>query len=458
MNLDNIHSVYFLGIGGIGMSALARWFNANGYSVAGYDKTVTELTRSMQEEGIEIHYQDSADNIPEKVKNELDGSLIVYTPAIPKDLEEYNYFLDLGVTVYKRSQVLGFLTESKYTIAVAGTHGKTTTSSMIAHLLKSSGVNCSAFVGGIMTNYNSNILIGEKNEIIVVEADEFDRSFLTLHPDVAIITATDADHLDIYGSKDSLKDSFKDFIGRIKNDGKLFIEEKAAQELDLVEFSHLSIRTYGINSGQIKVTDLSIDDGKFKFKVSSKDFKDEFELAMPGYHNVSNALVALSVVREFISQQKKLVEGMKSYEGVKRRFEYIINNEDLVFIDDYAHHPDEIRALLESARDMYPNKEITVVFQPHLFSRTRDFVDGFAESLAMADKIVLLDIYPAREKPIEGITSDVIKEKIKDKVVVRHHMEDVLEYFNSEKPEVLLTVGAGDIDTLVEPIKNKLLS
>ena len=206
------------------------------------------------------------------------------------------------------------------------------------------------------------------------------------------------------------------------------------------------------------MTDLSIDDGKFKFKVSSKDFKDEFELAMPGYHNVSNALVALSVVREFIDQQKKLVEGMKSYEGVKRRFEYIINNEDLVFIDDYAHHPDEIKALLESARDMYPNKEITVVFQPHLFSRTRDFVDGFAESLAMADKIVLLDIYPAREKPIEGITSDVIKEKIKDKVVVRHHMEDVLEYFNSEKPEVLLTVGAGDIDTLVEPIKNKLLS
>ncbi len=457
MNLEKIHSVYFLGIGGIGMSAIARWFNANGYEVSGYDKTATQLTQSMEEEGIKIHFEDSIDNIPEKVKSDLAGSMVVYTPAIPKDLKEYNYFLDQGAEVYKRSQVLGFLTESKYTIAVAGTHGKTTTSSMIAHLLKASGVDCSAFVGGIMTNYNSNILIGDKNEIIVVEADEFDRSFLTLHPDVAIITATDADHLDIYGSKDSLKDSFRDFVGRIKHDGKLFIEEKAAKELDLVEFSHLSIRTYGLNGGEIKVTDLSIDDGKFKFKIASKDLRDEFELAMPGYHNVSNALVALSAVREFISQQKALVEGLKSYRGVKRRFEYIIKEDDLVFIDDYAHHPDEIKALLESARAMYPDKEITVVFQPHLFSRTRDFMDGFAESLSMADKIVLLDIYPAREKPIEGITSDVIKDKIKNKVVVRHKMEDVLDYFDKEKPQVLLTVGAGDIDTLVEPIKNKLL-
>lgn len=459
MKLENIHSVYFLGIGGIGMSALARWFQANGFAVTGYDKTPTALTQSMANEGIDIHFNDDVSMIPERIKMDPNGSLIIYTPAIPKELKEYNYLLNQGFEVFKRSQVLGFLTQEKFTIAVAGTHGKTTTSSMIAHLLKSSGVDCSAFIGGIMTNYDSNLLIGKEDDVMVVEADEFDRSFLTLHPDVAIITATDADHLDIYGSKDSLKNSFIDFIKNIKSDGKLFVEEKVADELDLSAFSHLSISTYGLTSGQIKTQNLNIENSCFQFGFDNKSkLLNGFSLAMPGFHNVKNALAALAVSGELVHDENALIQGLNSYRGVKRRFEYIINTEDLVFIDDYAHHPAEIEALLESARALYPNKEISAIFQPHLFTRTRDFVSGFAKSLELADKVVLLDIYPARELPIEGITSDVIKSEIEGTPVYSYTKSDVLEYFDTNSPEVLITVGAGDIDTLVQPIKSKLLT
>ncbi|WP_422359935.1 UDP-N-acetylmuramate--L-alanine ligase [Reichenbachiella sp.] len=457
MKLEHIHSVYFIGIGGIGMSAMARWFYSNGYSVTGYDKTSTVLTEKLIDEGIAIHFEDNIDLIPEKVKNEKDGALIIYTPAVPKDLGEYQYFIENGYELYKRSQVLGMLTESKFTIAVAGTHGKTTTSSMIAHLLKSAGVDCSAFVGGIMTNYDSNLLIGTNNDVMVVEADEFDRSFLTLHPDVAIITATDADHLDIYGSKDSLKDSFNDFIKNIKANGKLFIEEKVAHELELNPNGNIGVETYGLQGGDITAEQLIVADAKFNFTYKSDERSIQgFELAMPGYHNVSNAVAALASVSSTIKNDEALLSGINSYRGVKRRFEYIINTEDLVFIDDYAHHPEEIKALLESVKALYPNKKITALFQPHLFTRTRDFVDGFAESLSMADEVILLDIYPARELPIDGVSSDIIKEKMTLNKVARYVKDDVLAHFEENAPEVLLTVGAGNIDTLVSPIKHLL--
>lgn len=457
MKLEHIHSVYFIGIGGIGMSALARWFHANGFAVTGYDKTSTSLTEKLVEEGIAIHFEDNVDLIPEKVKNEKEGALIIYTPAVPKDLGEYQFFIENGFELFKRSQVLGMLTESKFTIAVAGTHGKTTTSSMIAHLLKSAGVDCSAFVGGIMTNYDSNLLIGTNNDVMVVEADEFDRSFLTLHPDVAIITATDADHLDIYGSKDALKDSFNAFIKNIKANGKLFIEEKVAHELELNPNGNIGVETYGLNGGKVTVEHLIVADAKFNFnyKSEARNIKG-FELAMPGYHNVSNAIAALASVSSTVESDEALVQGLNSYRGVKRRFEYIINSDDLVFIDDYAHHPEEIKALLESVKALYPGKKITAIFQPHLFTRTRDFVDGFADSLSMADDVILLDIYPARELPIEGVTSDIIKEKMTLKNVNRYVKDDVLAYFDQNTPEVLLTVGAGNIDTLVSPIKHLL--
>lgn len=457
MKLEHLHSVYFLGIGGIGMSALARWFHANGFAVTGYDKTSTELTEKLTEEGIAIHFEDRTDLIPDKVKNERAGALIIYTPAVPKDLGLYQYFVQEGFELYKRSQVLGMLTESKYTIAVAGTHGKTTTSSMVAHLLRSAGVDCSAFVGGIMTNYDSNLLIGENNEVMVVEADEFDRSFLTLHPDVAIITATDADHLDIYGSKDALKDSFNAFIKNIKANGQLFVEEKVAGELELNPNGNINVKTYGLKGGEVTIGELKIADAKFAFDYqSAQRHTAGFELAMPGYHNVSNAIAAIASVSGLIANDQDLVDGLNTYRGVKRRFEYIIQSDDLVFVDDYAHHPEEIKALLESVRALYPGRKITVIFQPHLFSRTRDFVDGFAESLSMADEVLLLDIYPARELPIEGVTSEMIKEKMTIADIKTFVKDDVLTYFDKHTPEVLLTVGAGNIDTLVSPIKHLL--
>ena len=308
-----------------------------------------------------------------------------------------------------------------------------------------------------MTNYNSNLLIGINNDVMVVEADEFDRSFLTLHPDVAIITATDADHLDIYGSKESLKDSFNAFIKNIKANGKLFVEEKVAGELELNPNGNIEVETYGLQAGDITADQLNIANAKFNFAFNSANRSIKgFELAMPGYHNVSNAIAALASVSGSVSDDQALVQGLNSYRGVKRRFEYIINAEDLIFIDDYAHHPEEIKALLVSVKALYPGKKITAVFQPHLFTRTRDFVDGFAESLSMADEAILLDIYPARELPIEGVTSDIIKEKMTLDNVSRYIKDDVLGYFEKNTPEVLLTVGAGNIDTLVSPIKHLL--
>lgn len=456
MNLDNIHSVYFVGIGGIGMSALARWFKHNGKVVSGYDRTETALTDALQEEGLTIHFNDSLDAIPVSIKQSIDEVLIVYTPAIPNTHLGIKWFTDQGYEVLKRSEVLGVITENMKSVAVAGTHGKTTTSSMIIHLLKTAGMDCTGFLGGISANYNTNMILNEKAEsIAVIEADEFDRSFLTLHPDLAVVTAADADHLDIYGDKDALKDSFKQFIKQIKGNGHLFVKNDLAKEL--VGDTILSHTGYGLTEGGVRSSNLRIEDAAFVFDYNngSKDIEG-VRLNVPGYHNVENMLAAIAVCRSLGADDESIKKGVRSYKGVKRRFEFIYRSETVTLIDDYAHHPVEIEVLLRSVRDLYPGKKITVVFQPHLFTRTRDFAEGFSESLSLADQVILLDIYPARELPIDGVTSELLLKNIKADKKVISTKENLVNQIQVWEPEVLLTIGAGDIDKLVEPIKNSL--
>lgn len=459
MTFENFHNIYFIGIGGIGMSALARYFNAQGKFVSGYDKTSTTLTDELIEEGIEIHFSDDVHNIPASVRNaefSKQDTLIVVTPAIPKDHSELNYFLNNGYTIKKRSEVLGMITENNFTIAVAGTHGKTTTSSMIAHILKSSGVECTAFLGGISKNYHSNFLhtkeSSDKN-IFVVEADEYDRSFLTLHPDIAVITSMDADHLDIYGDKKYLEDSYRMFAKQLKPEGKL-IYKKGLPLNDL----KLNCSEYSLKDKcDYSVSEIKIKNHQYYFNwnnssVSINDLSSE----MPGMHNVENAVAAIAVARQIGISAEKISKAIHSYTGVKRRFDYQLKTDQLVFIDDYAHHPEELRACISSAKELYPGKKITGIFQPHLYSRTRDFVDGFAKSLSMLDSLLLLEIYPAREVPIEGVTSEIIFEKISIQNKIICSKENVLNELGKRKIEVLLTLGAGDIDQLVMPIKKYL--
>lgn len=450
--------MYFLGIGGIGMSALARWFKHNGKAVSGYDKTETALTKQLQAEGISIHFEDNLELIDRKIKTSKEDVLIIYTPAIPKEHKEWNWFQAEGYSVMKRSQVLGLITKNMISVAVAGTHGKTTTSSMIVHLMKTAGIDCAGFLGGIATNYGTNMIMNEqKNSIAVIEADEFDRSFLTLKPDAAVVTAIDADHLDIYGNQDALKASFADFVSSIENKGKLFTKQGIAKEIlkDKGRIKHVS---YAIQGAEINAANLSIEGAAFVFDYShGKKVIKGLRLNVPGYHNVENALAAIAVTKYFGADDDSIREGISSYRGVKRRFEYIVKTDKMVFIDDYAHHPVEIESFLKSVRDLYPNKKITAVFQPHLFSRTRDFAQGFSESLSLADEVILLDIYPARELPIEGITSEMLLENIKLEKKKVCQKADLIAQILSWKPEVLVTIGAGDIDKLVEPIKAELL-
>ncbi|WP_083262666.1 UDP-N-acetylmuramate--L-alanine ligase [Roseivirga sp. 4D4] len=456
MNLDKIHSVYFVGIGGIGMSALARWFKHNGRAVSGYDKTRTVLTDQLAEEGISISFEDTLDAIDKSIKASTEGVLVVYTPAIPSSHIGLNWLKDNKYQVLKRSEVLGVITENMKSVAVAGTHGKTTTSSMIVHLLKTAGIDCTGFLGGISANYETNMVLNDKpGSIAVIEADEFDRSFLTLHPDVAVVTAADADHLDIYGDKDALKESFRDFIKQIKRDGHLFVKNDLSQEL--VGKTILGHTGYSLTEGGVRSENLRIEGSAFVFdyRNGSRDI-DGIQLNVPGYHNVENMLAAIAVCRSLGADDESLKKGVRSYKGVKRRFEYIIKSEEITFIDDYAHHPVEIESLLRSARDLYPNKKITAVFQPHLFTRTRDFAEGFSRSLSLADEVILLDIYPARELPIEGITSDMLLDGINTDKKIKTSKENLIDQINEWTPEVLLTIGAGDIDKLVEPIKNAL--
>lgn len=458
MKLDQYDSIYFLGIGGIGMSALARWFKHKGMRVAGYDRTPTPLTHELIAEGMEIHFEDKVEFIPGYISKEK--TLVVFTPAIPKNHVEHNYLKSQGYTILKRSEVLGLLTKNYKTIAVAGTHGKTTTSSLIAHILKSAGKDMVAFLGGITANYESNLVMqGEvnANTIVVAEADEFDRSFLRLFPHTAVVTSADADHLDIYGDHLQMLSSYKEFMNQIVRKGNLILHESIA--LLANEIQHVTKETYGMSRGQFfagNIVPISRD-GFFEFDLLGLDRKfDKIKLGVPGFHNMENAIAAILVARKFGVDDKTIREALLSFRGVKRRFEFVIRKSDLVYIDDYAHHPTEIEAFLKSLKEMYKGKKITVIFQPHLFTRTRDFAEGFSKSLSLADEVLLMDIYPAREEPIPGITSDMLFKDIISPVKIRCTKQDVLQKLEALDIEVLATVGAGDIDTFVKPIKEML--
>jgi len=463
MDIKNIRTAYFLGIGGIGMSAIARYFNHLGIKVMGYDKTPTALTNELIKEGIDIHFEDLGEKISNFVpmhRDNISNLLVVLTPAIPANHQEWAWFKNNDFTILKRSQVLGLISQNHQTIGVAGTHGKTTTSTLIAHILKQSSVDCSAFLGGISTNYNTNLLLSNQpiNEstnqpIVVIEADEFDRSFLTLYPTIAIITSTDADHLDIYGEHNELKKSFLDYTNRLVNGGTLIIKK----ELDLIHDVTVNYVTYSIESeADVYAKNIVITKGNYNFDLVYKGTEiNNLQLGIPGLHNVENAVAASAVCLMSGVTAIELRAALLGFKGVKRRFEYIIKNDSQIYIDDYAHHPEELRAIISSVKNMFPNEEIVVAFQPHLFSRTRDFVDGFAESLSIANEVFLLDIYPARELPIEGITSKIIF----DKITSQKHLvsrNELLEALKINQPKVFLTLGAGDIDLMINPIKEIL--
>jgi UDP-N-acetylmuramate--alanine ligase len=458
MNLKKLHNVHFLGIGGIGMSALARWFNHIGVKVTGYDRTPSTLTAELEKEGMYISYEDNLGTIPAEVIADKPKSLIIWTPAMPKDSIQLNYFRDNGFDLKKRAAVLGMITSDLPTIAVAGTHGKTTTSSMIAHLLKSGGKNIAAFLGGLTQNYQSNLILhdeGEKEATVVVEADEFDRSFLHLHPNIAVVTSADPDHLDIYGNDAQMLEGFRQFVGLVSLGGQLYIHNKAWEKLNVPLNKELNIRQYGLHGGEIQAKNIEALTASFRFDFKSSKYSiSGLELRMPGFHNVENALPAIAIALDFGLTEGDIRQGLLSYKGVKRRFEIWVQEQDRVFIDDYAHHPEEIRAFLTSVRAMYPHRKLTAVFQPHLFTRTRDFAKGFSESLSLADEIVLLDIYPARELPIEGVTASMLLEDITSPQKSLQKKEGLLDYLKSAKTDVLVTIGAGDIDRLVAPIAN----
>lgn len=448
MELSNIKRVYLVGIGGIGMSGLARYFHHLGCVVCGYDKTSTDLTNDLHNEGIQVIFDDRTDWIPYAFQTPDDGTLIIYTPAIPKDSAILNFFRDNGFELYKRSQVLGIISQGMFTVAVAGTHGKTTTSTMVAYILKDSGKDCSAFLGGLSTNYHSNVLYG-KNNIVVVEADEYDRSFLTLHPDIAIITSMDADHLDIYGDHAHLTESFKLFASQIKPGGTLI--HKKGLPLD-------TGFTYAVEAeADATASNIRIENGDFYFDFkTSKTSITNIKMGIAGTHNIENAVAAIEACLILEVSPDAIKSALESFRGVHRRFEYVIKNDHQIFIDDYAHHPEELKAAIRSVKKLYPGKKLTTIFQPHLYTRTRDFADGFAEALDLSDELIILDIYPARELPIEGVNADMILQRMKLNNKRRISKQEVISVINEEKPELLLTVGAGDIDTLVQPLKQVL--
>ena len=447
--------VFFLGIGGIGMSALARYFSSIGVPVSGYDKTETTLCKQLSAEGISIHYEDNIEFIDKHAQ------LVIYTPAVPKDHKELNYYLQNDFTVAKRSDVLGAITATGFNICVAGTHGKTTTSTMLAHILRHSGYGCNAFLGGIAVNYNNNFWSSEQN-VFVAEADEYDRSFLKLSPDVAIISSMDPDHLDIYGTAANMEQAFIDFSARIKQGGLLISKYGLPRANDLVATNHI---TYDVQNemADVYATNIRISNGSYVFDVQIKDrLIKEVVLNMGGMHNIENVTAAIATAVYLKISDEKIKAAVADFKGVKRRFEYIIKNEKIIMIDDYAHHPEELRALISSTKKLFSNKKCIVVFQPHLFSRTRDLADGFAEVLDLADEVILLPIYPARELPIDGVSSEMILERMHSENKVVLSKENLLKHIQQEvaanveegyNGTVFITAGAGDIDTLVEPLK-----
>jgi len=453
--LSKYHNIYFLGIGGIGMSALARWFMKAGHAVAGYDRTSTKLTDALAKEGMLIHFDDKLDSIPKEVIDQKENTLVIFTPAIPKDHIEYNYLKDNGYTIMKRSEVLGLISKGYKTIGVAGTHGKTTTSSLVAHILKTAHKSMVGFLGGITTNYESNLVMeGEvtKDTIVVAEADEFDRSFLRLFPEIAIVTSADADHLDIYGDHQSLVTSFKDYIKQINKGGSLIIHE-SIDELLASDVTHVTKHIYSMSRGQFFAGNITAKSGFFEFDLNGFGKVEHIRLGVPGFHNIENAIAA-SVAAHLCGVNIAIIKkALESFTGVKRRFEFVVKGKKVTYVDDYAHHPTEIEAFLRSMKSMYPQKKLTVIFQPHLFSRTRDFAAGFSKSLSMADELLLMDIYPARELPMPGVDSDMIFKDITSKVKIRCNKTDLMQKLEQCDIEVLATIGAGDIDTFVEPIK-----
>jgi len=449
MEINDIRRIYFIGIGGIGMSALARYFSSKGASVSGYDKTETPLTDQLSREGIKVHYDDNIELI------DKEAQMVVYTPAVPAGHKELSYYRQNNYTVLKRSDVLGAITRSSFNICVAGTHGKTTTSTMIAHILRRSGYGCNAFLGGIAVNYDSNFWSSEKN-VCVVEADEYDRSFLKLSPDVAVITAMDADHLDIYGTAEAVEQAFIDFSGKLKPGGLLLTRVGLHREQDLKADRHIR---YSLQNkmADAHAANIRMDHGSYEFDVLIKKWTiEKVRLNMGGMHNVENAVVAITIAHSLGIENEKIKVAVEDFKGVKRRFEYVIKNKKQIFIDDYAHHPEELKALISGAKSLFPQLKCTVIFQPHLYSRTRDFADGFAESLDMADDVILLPIYPARELPVEGVTSKLIFEKMKNYNKHLMSKEELLNNMNEKKDGLFITAGAGDVDALVLPIRNIL--
>lgn len=448
--------VYFIGIGGIGMSALARFFAAHGSAVSGYDRTESSLTRELSEMGMKIHYEDRPDLVPE------DADLVVYTPAIPSDLEELKKCRELKLKLRKRSEVLGLITESSFNVCIAGTHGKTTITTMIAHLLRDSGFGSNAFLGGIAVNYNSNFWSSEKN-VCVVEADEYDRSFLKLHPNIAVITSMDPDHLDIYGNASSMEQAFIDFSDQIREGGLLVTHASLKRGYELGKKAVLTHLTYALKGpgADVYAEGLQVENGAYEFDVILPGRRlEKVKLNMGGLHNIENALAAIAVASSLGIDDNKIRMAEQHFRGVKRRFEYVLREEDTTFIDDYAHHPEELRALIKGARGLFDRHKMTIVFQPHLFSRTRDLADGFAEVLDLADEVILLPIYPAREIPIEGVSSEMIRLRMKNKNVQVMTKEELLsmtiEWKNRKEKKLFITAGAGDIDLLVEQIKQNI--
>jgi UDP-N-acetylmuramate--alanine ligase len=454
MNLAHIHTIYFLGIGGIGMSALARYFHLEGYTVIGYDKTATPLTKSLENEGIQISYIDQGKEIQELLKSKQ-NTLIVYTPAIPKNHREFLYFQEEQYLLVKRAELLGVITKNHRCLAVAGTHGKTTTSSLLAHIFEYNKIPCTAFLGGISSNLQSNLLLHKNPEWIIVEADEFDRSFLHLAPYASIITSTDADHLDIYENASSLLDSFQAYAKQVDENGLLILESSLA-----LASSTTTWRYSGKNEepGDYKITNFSYENEQFAFDIISPTKNwENVKLGIPGIHNAENALATIALCEQLGLNEMQIRNGLETFKGVKRRFEYHIKSKEHIYIDDYAHHPTAIKQLIASVKLLYPQKKITGIFQPHLFSRTKDFMDGFAHELSALDELILLPIYPAREEPIKGINSQALLKRVtlNQKKVVSP--SDLLGELKKDEIEVLITIGAGDIDRLVEPIKQFLL-
>ncbi len=446
VNLTNIQRIYFLGIGGIGMSALARYFNLHGKIVSGYDKTRTTLTDKLENEGIQITFEDKVETL------DKNAELIIFTPAIPKDNLQYNWYIQNNYTVRKRSQILGLVANSMFNISIAGSHGKTSTSSIVAHILHSSNKSVAAFLGGICINFNSNFIDG--NEYAVAEADEFDRSFLNLEPNIALVTSVDTDHLDIYGNLEEIENSFHQFCNKVRENGILITNSSVAEKIlnrNVTNYRY----SLSDNSSDYYTKNLKINNGEYTFDiVHPNGILSTVKSYYGGKHNIENAVGAIAIAINIGVSDEDIKNAIASFKGVKRRFETHIRNGNFVYIDDYAHHPRELDATISAAKELYPNKKITIIFQPHLYSRTKDLCDEFAASLSKADELLLLDIYPAREKPIEGVTSKIIFDKVSianKSIVTKDNLLELL--MNNNDLEVVVTVGAGDIDTKVIEIK-----